>query len=197
VISSRIGHSLDPVVLKVYKFLFVNRQISPNTLTVVGFIAGVASAVLVAMGRPVLAGALLLVAGLFDLMDGAVARTNGRVTPYGGFLDSVLDRYTDLFVALGISIYFLREGDTLFSAVTFFAAIGIAVIPYAKARAEAAGVSCDSGLLERPERTMLLIIGLLSGLIQPVIVILAVLTHVTVIQRMVHVWGKMKNKEGE
>jgi phosphatidylglycerophosphate synthase len=193
VISSRIGHSLDPVVLKVYKFLFVNRQLSPNTLTVVGFIAGVASAVLVAMRRPVLGGALLLVAGLFDLMDGAVARTNGRVTPYGGFLDSVLDRYTDLLVALGISIYFLREGDTLFSAVTFFAAIGIAVIPYAKARAKAAGVSCESGLLERPERTMLLIIGLLSGLIQPVIVILAVLTHVTVIQRVVHVWGKMRN----
>lgn len=194
-ISSRIGHSLDPVVLKVYKFLFVKRQVSPNTLTVVGFIAGVASAVLVAMGRPVLAGVLLLVAGLFDLMDGAVARTNGRVTPYGGFLDSVLDRYTDLFVALGISIYFLRERDTLFSAVTFFAAIGIAVIPYAKARAEAAGVSCESGLLERPERTMLLIVGLLSGLLGPVIVTLAVLTHVTVIQRMVHVWGKMRNSE--
>jgi CDP-diacylglycerol--glycerol-3-phosphate 3-phosphatidyltransferase len=132
-----------------------------------------------------LAGVALFISGFFDLLDGAVARQYGRVTAYGGFLDSVLDRYTDLFVAFGIFIYFLRSGDDLlFAILTFVAAIGIAIVSYIRARAEAASLQCKAGLLERPERTILLIIGLCFGVLKPVIIVMAILTHFTAIQRI-------------
>jgi CDP-diacylglycerol--glycerol-3-phosphate 3-phosphatidyltransferase len=108
------------------------------------------------------------------------------VTSFGGYLDSVVDRYSDLLVMMSISIYFLRldHPDSLFSMLSFFAAIGAAIIPYAKARAEAASLGCNNGLLERPERIILLTIGLGFDLLRPVVVILAVLSHVTVLQRI-------------
>jgi len=98
----------------------------------------------------------------------------------------VLDRYSDLLVMLSISIHFLRldHPDPLFSMLTFFAAIGAAIVPYAKARAEAASIRCSNGFLERPERIILLMIGLGFDVLRPVVVILAVLTHVTVLQRV-------------
>ncbi len=131
-----------------------------------------------------LAGLALFVSGFFDLLDGAVARQYGRVTAYGGFLDSVLDRYTDLSVAFGIFIYFSRRDDLLFAILTFVAAIGIVIVSYIRARAEAASLQCKGGLLERPERTILLIIGLCFGILKPVIILLAVLTHFTAVQRI-------------
>ena len=97
----------------------------------------------------------------------------------------MLDRYSDLMVMFAISIYFMLRLDSLSSMVAFFAAIGIAIIPYARARAEAASIPCRNGLLERPERVILLSIGLLFNVCKPVVLILAVLSHVTVLQRLV------------
>ena len=130
------------------------------------------------------AGLALFISGFFDLLDGAVARQYGRVTAYGGFLDSVLDRYTDLAVAFGIFVYFLNQGDSFFAVLTFVAATGIVLVSYVRARAEAASLRCKSGLLERPERTILLIIGLCFSLLKPVIILLAILAHLTAIQRI-------------
>jgi CDP-diacylglycerol---glycerol-3-phosphate 3-phosphatidyltransferase len=183
-ISSRIGHSLDPLIMRVYHFFFRDKRVSPNVLSVVGFLFGLVSLFFIIKGGLLLGGLALLVSGFFDVLDGAVARTYGRVTPYGGFLDSVLDRYTDLGVAFGMLVYFMRQNDMLFTAVTFIAAIGTAIIPYIRARAEAAGLPCKSGFLERPERTILLIIGLCFDLLRPVIILLAILTHLTAIQRI-------------
>jgi phosphatidylglycerophosphate synthase len=183
-ISSRIGHSLDPLIMRVYQFLFRGRLVSPNILSVGGFILGLVSLVFIVKGRLFIGGLALFVSGFFDVLDGAVARAHGRVTPYGGFLDSVLDRYTDLGVAFGILVYFMRRDDMLFTALTFVAAIGTAIIPYIRARAEAAGIPCKSGFLERPERTILLIIGLCFNLLKPVIILLAVLTHLTAVLRI-------------
>jgi CDP-diacylglycerol--glycerol-3-phosphate 3-phosphatidyltransferase len=129
----------------------------------------------------------LFFTGFFDLMDGAIARSTNNVTIFGGFLDSVLDRYTDLFLMLGVFVYFLFSKDTFYMVVTFFATIGIAIIPYVKARAEASSVKCNTGVLERPERLVLLFIGLLFNVLPYIVLILAVLTHVTVIQRMLFV----------
>ena len=170
--------------MRVYHFLFRGRLVSPNILSVVGCILGFVSLFFIVMDSLVLGGLALLVSGFFDVLDGAVARTHGRVTPYGGFLDSVLDRYTDLGVAFGIFVYFMRRNDMLFTALTFVAAIGTAIIPYIRARAEAASLPCKSGFLERPERTILLIIGLCFNLLKPTIILLAVLTHLTAIQRI-------------
>lgn len=186
-LSSKIGHSLDPAVLRVYRALFGKRAISPNMLTIFGLLFSFVASLLCALkGSLFAAGIVLLVAGFFDLVDGAVARDRKMTTPFGGFLDSVLDRYSDLLVMLGIAIRFIRldAPDMVFSMVTFFAAIGIAIVPYARARAEAAALRCSNGLLERPERIILLVVGLSSGFLRPVVVILAILSHVTVLQRV-------------
>jgi phosphatidylglycerophosphate synthase len=194
-IGSKVGHSLDPLLVRVYQFLFRGKLVKPNLLTVVGLLFGFVCLILTIGNHLLLAGLALFVSGFFDLLDGAVARQYGSVTAYGGFLDSVLDRYTDLSVAFGIFIYFLRRSDDLsYAILTFVAAIGIVIVSYIRARAEAAALKCKSGLLERPERTILLIIGLCFdgaffwftgvGLLKPVIVVLAVLTHYTAIQRI-------------
>lgn len=167
--------------------MFGARFVSPNALTVFGLFFSLAAGAIIALRGPLLAGAACLFAsGLCDVLDGAVARHAKMATSFGGFLDSVLDRYSDLLVMMAISIYFLRleRPDPLFSMLSFFAAIGAAIIPYAKARAEAASIGCSSGLLERPERIILLMIGLGVDVLRPVVVILAVLTHVTVLQRV-------------
>ena len=187
-ISSRIGHSLDPLLIGIYRLLFGRRAVSPNALTLIGLFFSLAAAAMAATRLPLfLAGFLLAVSGLFDLLDGAVARGARMITPFGGFLDSVLDRYSDLLIMLGIAIHFLRQDapDALFAMIAFFAAIGTAIIPYARARAEAASISCKNGLLERSERIILLLAGLFFNILRPVVVVLAVFTHLTVIQRVV------------
>jgi CDP-diacylglycerol---glycerol-3-phosphate 3-phosphatidyltransferase len=185
VIGSKIGHSLDPLLLRLYWFLFLGRRITPNTITVVGAGFSLLAAAAIALGYPLwIGGLILLLSGFFDLLDGAVARNTDTVTKFGGFLDSVLDRYSDLLVLLGISLYFLYRSDTLFSTITFFAAIGVAIIPYARARAEAASIECRNGMLERPERVILIVLGLVLGALKPAMVILAVFAHLTVLQRV-------------
>jgi CDP-diacylglycerol---glycerol-3-phosphate 3-phosphatidyltransferase len=186
-LSAKIGHSLDPVVLAVYRKTFSNRVISPNVFTVWGALFGMTSCFLVAFDRFILGGMLLLVSGFCDLLDGALARNTDRVTRFGGFLDSVLDRYTDLFLMCGVFVHFIRKESLFYALLTFIASIGIALIPYARARAEADSFACTTGLLERPERLILLLIGFFFGVLPFVILILAVFTHVTVIQRIMHV----------
>jgi phosphatidylglycerophosphate synthase len=186
-IGSRIGHSLDPILLGAYRVLFFKRSVSPNVLTICGLLVSLVAFYFVAVRCQLLiAGLLLLLSGFFDLLDGAVARNTDMVTRFGGFLDSVLDRYTDLLVMFGISMYFLRVSDQFYSMVTFFAAVGVAIIPYARARAEAAAIKCNSGFLERGERVILLVVGFIFGVsfLKVVVLILAVLTHVTVLQRV-------------
>lgn len=193
-ISSKVGHSLDPLILRIYRLFFPGEPVRPNLLTVVGLLFGFLCLAFTVNDWLLAAGLALFVSGLFDLLDGAVARRYARVTTYGGFLDSVLDRYTDLSVAFGIFINFLSHGDRFFGILTFVAAIGMVIVSYIRARAEAAGLQCRNGILERPERTILLIVGLCFnelfvqlfgfGLLRPVIVVLAVLTHLTAVQRI-------------
>lgn len=194
-IGSHIGHALDPILLKLYRVLSFGVKVSPNVLSVCGVLVSIVAACGAAYGRFLLAGLLLLLSGFFDLLDGAVARRMNMVTRFGGFLDSVLDRYSDLLVVFGVAVYFLRANDHLFCTITFFAAIGVAIIPYARARAEAASIECRNGILERPERFFLLIVGFFVGVpgVKTVVVILAVLTHVTVFQR---VWLVRKQSAG-
>lgn len=186
-ISAKIGHTLDPFILKVYSLFFKGSKINPNVFTICGLLFGIVTSFLIAFNHLVVAAVFLFVTGFFDLMDGALARSTNKVTIFGGFLDSVLDRYTDLFMMLGVFIQFLFSGDIFYAIVTFFASIGVAIIPYAKARAEASLVKCNTGILERPERLVLLFIGLLFNVLPYIVLILAVLTHITVIQRIIFV----------
>jgi len=191
VISAKIGHALDPLFLKVYSVFFKNAVINPNILTTCGLFFGIVTSFFIAFDYFLFGIISLILSGFFDLMDGAIARSTNNVTAFGGFFDSVLDRYTDLLIMFGVFIHFLMHGDALYSSVTFFASIGIAIIPYARARAEASSVRCNTGILERPERLMILLIGLLFNLLPYAIVLLAVLTHVTVIQRILYVKKKV------
>jgi len=185
-IGSRIGHRLDPLLVRIFRLFFGNASVSPNILTIIGLLLSLVTFFFTAVtGQLLIAGVFLVASGFFDLLDGAVARSTNMVTKFGGFLDSVLDRYSDLIVMFGVSIYFLGRADTLTSMAAFFAAIGVAIVPYARARAEAASISCRSGILERPERVILLSLGLFFHILRPIVFILAVLTHVTVLQRVI------------
>ncbi|RPJ02424.1 MAG: CDP-alcohol phosphatidyltransferase family protein, partial [Deltaproteobacteria bacterium] len=130
--------------------------------------------------------------GLFDLFDGVVARELGKVTAFGGFLDSVLDRYSDLILLLALLIYYLRKGESTLVVVTYFVAIGTALIPYTRARAEAAQIPCTIGLMESAERIILLSVGALLQCMGPILWVLAILTHFTVLQRIWFVWKTLK-----
>ena len=194
-ISQKIGHALDSPILSVYRFIFRGKVVPPNAITVAGTFFGLLSAFLISMGRLAPAAVALLISGVLDVLDGAVARSTGRVTRFGGFLDSVLDRYTDLAVMGGIFFFYISRYDVEYAVVAFIAAAGTALIPYARARAEAASLTCKAGLLERPERLVLLIIGLfVPFLLGYIISALAILTHVTVMQRILHVWKQTRGE---
>ena len=170
--------------------------LTPNGLTVIGFLLSVVAGVVLALGSSVLGGVLVLFAGLFDTLDGALARATGQETVFGKFFDSTMDRFSEAVIFLGIAVGFLREptienGDVAGVALSFLVMIGSVMISYARARAEGLEprVECEVGWLQRPERILILGVGLLlpRSLLLLVLLVLAVLTHVTVGQRIAHV----------
>jgi len=190
-ISNKIGHRLDPYLEKAYKKVIGNRG-NPNVLSLLGVLAILGASYLLITDRWIGAGLMVILSGFFDLLDGAIARNFNKVTPFGGFLDSVLDRYSDLFLFLALLIYYLNKGDATLVILTGFASIGTALIPYARARAEAVQIPCSVGLMERAERIILLSAGLLFRWMEPILWILAIFTHTTVLQRIYYVWKKLK-----
>jgi CDP-diacylglycerol---glycerol-3-phosphate 3-phosphatidyltransferase len=188
VISERIGNLIRQRLLIVGGALF-RLGLTPNILTVTGVILNFGVALVIAFGDPRLGGALLLVASAFDMLDGAVARASGLTSSFGGFLDSTLDRYSEAIVFGGVLIYLLGTDDWEVGAIlVFLATVGALLISYARARAEAAGYTASVGLVARPERVILLALGLLIG--QPLwaLWVLAIATHLTALTRIVHVW---------
>ena len=158
----------------------------PNHLTVLGLGVSVTAAYVFSVGRLRWGAALLAVAGLFDFFDGAVARLAGSDSDYGAFLDSVVDRYSDVAVLFGILVYYQQRGDTMGSALTMATLAGTIMTSYTKARAQSIGVRCDIGVVERPERLIALIAGAAFQLLTPIMALLAVLTNVTAIQRIIY-----------
>lgn len=187
-IGAKLGHILDRPLAPVARIL---RKISPNAISVLGFFVNIAAAVVLARDLLV-GGVLILVGGLFDIMDGVVARTNGKATEFGAYLDSVLDRYSDAFLFFGIAWYFHALGDITGVLLSLGSLLGAFGVSYARARAEGLGKSCKTGLMERPERIALLVFGALTGWMRPVLLVMFVLTHFTVIQRVLYVRGQCK-----
>lgn len=159
-------------------------RLRPNHLTVLGLGVSLLAAVSFARGRERWGAVLLIVAGLFDFFDGSLARLSGQVTPFGAFLDSVIDRYSDLVVLAGI--VFLFWGRPQEVVLTLVALIGTVMVSYTKARAQAIGVACEIGLMERPERLIVLIAGGLFDLMTSALWVLAVLVNLTAIQRILY-----------
>jgi len=161
-------------------------RVRPNQLTVLGLSCSVVSAAAFAGGRGRLGGFLLILAGALDILDGALARVSGQGSPFGAFLDSVLDRYSDLLVLSGIVLLFMRVGGVTEVAAALAAVIGTVMVSYTRARAESVGVECRVGLMERGERLLVLIVGALLDLLVPAVWVVAVGANLTAVHRILH-----------
>ena len=194
-ISELIGAQIRGYTLRIGEIL-ARLGLTPNALTAIGLALNVIVAAVIATGHLVPGGILLLIASGFDMLDGAVARASGTVTRFGGFLDSTIDRYSEAVVLGGVLLYVLGTSDYwLGTLLVFTATIGSIMISYARARAEAAGWKASVGLLARPERVVVLAVGLLTGYVIPALWILAIGTQLTVVTRMAHVWRLSRGVE--
>lgn len=183
-ISAKFGHILDKPLTSLVRGININ----PNILTITGFLVTILAALVIPFHMRL--GALLIfVGGCFDILDGAVARTQGRATDFGAFLDSVLDRISDAALFLAISWHFHVAGNTTIAVISVMSMIGALMISYTRARAEGIGKKCSAGLMERTERIVLLTIACLTGFLAPILWIMLVLTWITVIQRIHFVWN--------
>ncbi|GLI45386.1 CDP-alcohol phosphatidyltransferase family protein [Methanoculleus bourgensis] len=169
--------------------LIARTGVTPNTLTVLGFLGMAVAGVLCASGSFFFAGLVVAVSCAFDALDGALARTSGAVSVFGAFLDSFLDRYAEALVYAGMLIHYAGVGPAWGVGATFAAAIGSLMVSYARARAEGLGVACRAGLFARPERIAVIIVGLVTGLVLPALVVLAVATNATAARRLLYVRG--------
>lgn len=170
-------------------------SISPNMLTVLGLLLTFAAAYLVWTGYFVAAAIIFAAGSICDMLDGAVARLSAKVTPMGAFLDSTADRVGEGVMLTAVALVYARDGDLLVVGAAFATMIGSFLVSYARARAEALGMDCKVGLMTRPERLVLLSLGLLLqrfGVLAVVMYVLAVLTAVTVLQRILHVRRRFK-----
>jgi len=175
--------------------------VTPNSITIVGFALNVLTAAVIASGRLSTGGALLLFSAAFDMLDGAMARVINRPSRFGAFLDSVLDRYSESAILLGL-LYVEAKLDHIGTAVLVYAvAVGSIMISYARARAEGLGLDAKVGIAPRPERVLILGAGLVfpgpatGKTVVVALWILAVLTHFTAVQRLVHVWRQTLPEE--
>ena len=177
---------------------------SPNGTTLAGLVMAGASAYLLSVGQLAAGGGVLLFSSVFDLFDGAVARATGRVTRFGGLLDSVVDRLSEAVVLLGLLVFYVYHSSTATSrwgAVLVFAALaGSFMVSYVRARAGGLGVDCEVGVMTRPERVALLGVALVVGqwwlpAVAMVLGTVATLTLFTTVQRVLHVRRELSRKE--
>jgi len=169
--------------------------ITPNALTFINLALNIVAAFVIATGHFLLGGVLVLVAGLFDLLDGALARFTKQTTKFGAILDSVADRISEAAILCGLLIWYIpQEGASLEIVLIFIVLIGSFLISYIRARAEGLGWQCQVGLFTRAERVIVLAIGLLINQIFIVLCVLVAFVFITVVQRLVYLWkqGKIK-----
>ncbi len=197
-LTAKLGALLSPLLDGLVRAL---AHVSADVLTMTGLaLTGVASAFFAASGglgyaSPALlrlGGVIALVAAVFDMLDGRVARIRGRGTKFGAFLDSTMDRYSDMLLFMGLLILYARLERTGLMVLVWVAAFGSFMTSYARARAESLIPRCPVGLLERPERIVLIIAGALLNKMVAVLWIVAVLSNITAVQRIVYTYVELK-----
>ena len=178
---------VESIVKKIVSFL-IAQGISPNQLTLTGAALSLLTSVIYAKGYFFLGGIMLLVAGTADLVDGPLARTTGKASPFGAFLDSTIDRYSDFFIFAGLAVHFIESYDDIFwFFVTLGVLLGSFAVSYTKARAENFIKDCGVGVFGRAERILILAVASLIGpLLKPALLVLLIGTHTTAIQRILH-----------
>lgn len=190
----------------------IKMGITPNMVTTIGFVGNVVAAFLfihasqltpISMGFSWLGwgGAILLFSGLFDMMDGRLARLGNMSTTFGAFWDSTLDRYSELFSLFGITLYLMTASGIWAGVITFLALVGSIMVSYVRARAEGLGVECKVGLMQRPERVVVtalaaIITGMTSNLWWLIggMALIAVLANITAFWRVAHCYKQLKDR---
>jgi len=166
--------------------------INPNTLTLLGLIVNFAAAVFFARGEFRVGALIVFFAAFLDMLDGQVARREQRVTAFGAFFDSTLDRYADMALYMGLLVYYAVNGRSSYVVLAAVATAGSVMVSYSRARAESLIPSCKVGFMERPERLVLLIMGGLFYRMAPALWVISVVSTLTVIHRIVFTWQETK-----
>lgn len=177
-------------------------RISPNVLTFIGLVINTIAAILFGYANShnyqrmfLYAGLVIIGAGIFDMVDGRVARATNQVTTFGGFFDSVIDRYSDVALFFGLLVFYARANHFFYLVLVAFVMVSSVMVSYTRARAESLIGSCKVGFMERPERIVLVIIGALFarfGAMAPVLWVLAVLSTVTIIHRIIYTYQQTR-----
>ncbi len=178
-----IGDRIEHLLSSLEPFIPANKII-PNILTFTGLGINLIGAFLFFEGHMRAAGIIILFAGLFDILDGVVARARNLATKIGAFTDSVVDRYSDFVIFGGLLAYFIRRGSLVYSILLLFIISGSFLISYVRAKAELIISKCDVGFMERPERIIVLALGAIFNLLKPALWFLAVSTHLTAFYRI-------------
>ena len=184
----------DPAVKLIQK-----TPLTPNSLTWIGLAIAIGAAALVGTGHLFAAGWVVAFSGVFDLLDGALARATNRVTRFGAVLDSTLDRVGEAVVFIGLMVLYVNHPSLPGILLTGTGLVGSQLVSYIRARAEGMGVNCEVGVFTRPERVAILSVGLLLARFNPILLIalglVALLSWITAGQRLYHVWQKMKTSQ--
>ncbi len=186
-LSRGIGAFFGSIIKGIVSALALSK-VHPNVLTFIGLLINVWAAFLFAVGNFRWGGVVVIAAGLFDMVDGRVARETNQVTRFGGFFDSVLDRYSDLGVLVGLLVYYASINRYFYVVLTAIVMMGTVMVSYTRARAENTIPKCKVGFMERPERVVLVILGGLFNRMAQVLWVLAVFTNLAVISRMIFTW---------
>jgi CDP-diacylglycerol--glycerol-3-phosphate 3-phosphatidyltransferase len=188
--TSAVGKTCGKLLHAIVRGLSLTR-ISPNVLTFIGLVINIVAAVLFGYANAenqrrlfIYAGLVIIGAGIFDMVDGRVARATGQVTTFGAFFDSVIDRFSDVALFFGLLVYYARANRFFYVVLVALVMTGSVMVSYTRARAESLIPKCKVGFMERPERVVLVIIGALFNRMAPVLWVLAVLSHITVIHRI-------------
>ena len=202
--TSAIGKACGVLLYKIVDGLALTR-ISPNVLTFVGLVINIGAALLFGFAsadnnQPRLflyAGLVIIGAGIFDMVDGRVARATNQVTMFGAFFDSVIDRYSDVALFFGLLVYYARANRFFYVVLVALVMVSSVMVSYTRARAESLIPLCKVGFMERPERIVLVIIGALFNRMAPVLWVIAVLSLITVIHRIRYTYEQTTLKDRE
>jgi CDP-diacylglycerol--glycerol-3-phosphate 3-phosphatidyltransferase len=170
--------------------------LSPNVITIIGFVLMIGVAIVLSWGYFLVGGILITGVALFDAVDGTLARMMGRTSRFGAFLDSTLDRFSEAVIFLGVFIYFFGQNQSLELILIYATVVGSLMVSYARARAEGIGVPLKDGLFTRFERVLLLVIGLIFDQLTITLWLLAIFSNLTAIQRMYLVWRITGGEKG-
>jgi CDP-diacylglycerol--glycerol-3-phosphate 3-phosphatidyltransferase len=199
--TSGVGRACGVLLDFIVRMLALTR-INPNILTLMGLAVNTYAAFLFGYANGenqrrmfFYAGLVIIASGFFDLVDGRVARASNQVTQFGGFFDSVVDRYSDASLFFGLLVFYARGNRFFYVVLTALVMISAIMVSYARARAESLIGTCRVGFMERPERLVLLIIGALFNVMAPVLWVIAVLSTVTVIHRILYTWKRTREME--